>query len=78
MVRQTLLLHNVTRSTKLQGTQQVEEHGLSFTRKPTFSSPAGCFLDNENNRLFNNFIVFTRQYKNEEKLGHYFFSIILR
>ena len=26
--------------------------------------------------LFNNFIVFSRQYKNEERLGHSFFSYI--
>ena len=37
-----------------------------------------CFLDNEINitHLFNNFIVFSRQYKNEERLGHSFFSYI--
>ena len=36
-----------------------------------------CFLDNENNitHLLNNFIVFSRQYKNEEKLGNTFLEL---
>ena len=43
-MRQTLVLPNVTRSTKLRGAQRspelgFQEHGLLFTRKPNFSNP---------------------------------------